>query len=307
MQKLLYRNIRSNVLEEIDTPKKGSWLRVVDPSLEELEKLEKQFNLDSDLLADGIDLYEAPRIEHDEGNLYIYVRFCLPAGEYTSTHPLLIVVMPDMLMTVSRIESDPVTKLIESGKVITTQKLKVVLQILEELNRGYRQHLNGVTRKILGTRSRLQRTIVSNNDILNFIDVEEDLNEFLAALQPYGIVLHALLNGKYMKLHDDDRDLIEDLQLSASELIELTKSRLKTIQNIREAYNTIATNNLNKVFKRLTSIAIFMSIPTIIGGLYGMNVKLPFDNNPNAFWIIMAITFAVTALFVAIFRKKKWL
>jgi magnesium transporter len=307
MQTLHYRNIRSNVLEQIDNPKKGSWLRVIDPSQDELEKLEKQYNLDSDLLADGIDLYEAPRIEHDEGNLYIYVRFCRPLGEYTSTHPLLIVVMPDMLMTVSRIEADPVTKLIESGKVITTQKLKLVLQILEELNRGYRQHLNGVTRKILSTRSRLQRTIVNNNDILNFIDVEEDLNEFLAALQPYGIVLHALLNGKYMKLHDEDEDLIEDLQLSASELIELTKSRLKTIQNIREAYNTIATNNLNKVFKRLTSIAIFMSIPTIIGGIYGMNVKLPFENNPHAFWIIIAFTFAVTALFVVFFRRKKWL
>jgi len=307
MQTLYYRNIRSNVLEEIDNPKKGSWLRVVDPSIEELEKLEKQYNLDSDLLADGIDLYEAPRIEHDEGNLYIYVRFCLPAGEYTSTHPLLIVVMPDMLLTISRIESEPVSKLIESGQVITTQKLKVVLQILEELNKGYRRHLNGVTRKILGTRSRLQRTIVNNNDILNFIDVEEDLNEFLAALQPYGIVLHALLNGKYMKIHGEDEDLIEDLQLSASELIELTKSRLKTIQNIREAYNTIATNNLNKVFKRLTSIAIFMSIPTIIGGLYGMNVKLPLENNDYAFWIIIGFTFAVTAVFVAFFRRKKWL
>ncbi len=110
-----------------------------------------------------------------------------------------------------------------------------------------------------------------------------------------------------MKLHEEDRDLIEDLQLSASELIELTKSRLKTIQNIREAYNTIATNNLNKVFKRLTSIAIFMSIPTIIGGLYGMNVKLPLEDNPNAFWIIIAFTFAVTGLFVAFFRRKKWL
>lgn len=307
MQTLYYRNIRSNVLEEIDNPKKGSWLRVVDPSAEELETLEKKYNLDSDLLADGIDLYEAPRIEHDEGNLYIYVRFCRPAGEYTSTHPLLIVVMPDMLITVSRIESEPITKLVESGAVTTTQKLKLVLQILEELNRGYRQHLNDVTRKILSTRSRLQRTIVNNKDILNFIDVEEDLNEFLAALQPYGIVLHALLNGKYMKLHDEDEDLIEDLQLSASELIELTKSRLKTIQNIREAYNTIATNNLNKVFKRLTSIAIFMSIPTIVGGLYGMNVKLPLENNPNAFWIIIGITFAITALFVVFFRRKKWL
>ena len=105
----------------------------------------------------------------------------------------------------------------------------------------------------------------------------------------------------------NDEDLIEDLQLSASELIELTKSRLKTIQNIREAYNTIATNNLNSVFKRLTSIAIFMAIPTIVGGLYGMNVDLPLATNPNAFWYILVFTFTVMLAFVLFFKRKKWL
>jgi len=307
MQSIYFRNIRSQILENIDSPKRGAWIRVVDPNKEELDRLEKEHKLDANLLADGIDLYEAPRIEHDEGNLYIYVRFSRPTGEFTSTHPLLIVVMPDMLLTVSRIEATPINNLIESGRVVTTQKLKVVLQILEELNKGYRHHLNKVTKNILSTRSRLQRTEISNKDILNFIDVEEDLNEFLAALQPYGIVLHALLNGKYMKLHEEDEDLIEDLQLSASELIELTKSRLKTIQNIREAYNTIATNNLNKVFKRLTSIAIFLAIPTIVGGLYGMNVALPMADNPNAFWIILAIIALTMTLFILYFRKKRWL
>jgi len=307
VQTTYFRNIRSQVLEELDAPKRGSWLRVIDPSKEELKELEKKYKLDSDLLADGIDIYEVPRIEMDEGNLYIYVRYCRPAGESTSTHPLLIVVMPDMLMTVSRIESEPVSKLIESGRSVTTQKLKTMLQILEELNRGYRKHLNTVTRDIVFTRKRLQRKIVSNDDILNFIDVEEDLNEFLAALQPYGIVLHALLNGRYVKLHEEDKDLIEDLQLSASELMELTKSRLKTIQNIREAYNTIATNNLNKVFKRLTSISIFMAIPTIIGGFYGMNVALPFADNPQAFSIVAGFTVFIMTLFVIYFRRKKWL
>ncbi|MFT4532524.1 MAG: magnesium transporter [Candidatus Saccharimonadales bacterium] len=307
MQTNFFRNVRSHILDTIDSPKRGSWVRVVDPSKEDLQKLEKKFDLDVDLLADGIDLYEAPRIEQDNGSLYIYVRFCRPTGQYTSTHPLLIVVMPDMLMTVSRIESEPINNLVESGTVVTTQKLKVVLQILEELNRGYRAHLNGVTKKILSTRSRLQRTIVSNDDILNFIDVEEDLNEFLAALQPYGIVLHALLNGKYMKLHEEDEDLIEDLQLSASELVELTKSRLKTIQNIREAYNTIASNDLNKVFKRLTSIAIFMAIPTIISGFYGMNVVLPLADDPNAFWLVAGLTLVIMIIFILFFRKKKWL
>jgi magnesium transporter len=181
-----------------------------------------------------------------------------------------------------------------------------VLQILEELNTGYRKHLNDVTRKILSTRSRLQRTIVSNDDILNFIDVEEDLNEFLAALQPYGIVLHALLGGRYLRLHEEDEELIEDLQLSASELVELTKSRLKTIQNIREAYNTIATNNLNKVFKRLTSIAIFLSIPTLVGGLYGMNVLLPFQDDNHAFSIVLGIIFVVSLAFFYYFKRKNW-
>lgn len=307
MQTVYYRTIRSQVVEEIDTPKRGAWLRVIDPSKEELDKLEKEFNLEADLLADGVDLYEVPRIEREGDDLYIYVRYCRPVGEYTSTHPLLIVVTPELLITVSRIESDPVTNLINSGNVVTTQKIKLVLQILEELNRGYRRHLNNVTKKILSTRKRLQRTIVNNDDILTFIDVEEDLNEFLAALQPYGIVLHALLNGKYMKLHEEDKDLIEDLQLSAGELIELTKSRLKTIQNIREAYNTIATNNLNKVFKRLTSIAIFMSIPTVVGGLYGMNVLLPFGNDENAFWYILGITTLLMLSFVIFFKRRRWL
>ena len=164
-----------------------------------------------------------------------------------------------------------------------------------------------MTKKILSTRKRLQRTIVSNDDILSFIDIEEDLNEFLAALQPYGLVLQALLKGKYIKLHEKDEDLIEDLQLSASELIELTKSRLKTIQNIREAYSTIATNDLNKVFKRLTSIAIFLAIPTIVGGLYGMNVLLPFATNDNAFWIVLLIIFGLMAAFVYYFKRKRWL
>lgn len=302
-----FRTIRSGEIEQIDTPKRGSWLRVVDPSDEELSELEQKYGLDKDLLRDGIDLYEVPRIEHDDGNLYIYVRFCRPEGEHTSTHPLLIIMTGEMFITVSRIEAEPVINLLNAGTIVTTQKIKSILQILAELNRGYRRHLNGVTRKIIFTRKRLQKTIVNNNDILTFIDVEEDLNEFLAALQPYGIVLQALVNGRYFKLHEEDKDLIEDLQLSASELMELTKSRLKTIQNIREAYNTIATNNLNRVFKRLTSIAIFMSIPTIVGGLYGMNVVLPLADNQNAFWIVLLIIFAITLAFVGYFRFKKWL
>lgn len=307
MQTIYHRTIRDQGVAILDVTKRGSWINITNPNRLELEKLEKEYSLDADLLEDGIDLYEAPRLEREAGTLYIYVRYCRPAGEFTSTHPLLIVITADNLITVSRTPAEPIAKLLENGQIVTTQKVKLVLEILEEINKGYRSHLNSVTKRILSTRNKLHRTVISNTEVLNFIDIEEDLNEFLAALQPYGIVLQALLNGKYMRMHDKDEDLIEDLQLSTNELIELTNSRLKTIQNIREAYTTIATNNLNQIFKRLTSIAIFMTIPTIVGGFFGMNVLLPFESNPYAFWIVSSITLVFMVSFIYYFRKHKWL
>ncbi len=179
-----YRNIRDPKLTILEKFRTGSWLHVTDPSQEELNKLVKDFGFDEDLLDDGVDLYESPRLEHEDKNIYIYTRYCFPDGQYTSTEPLLLIITPNCLVTVARRSPEPINDLIQKVDTITTQKIKLVLLILESVNEGYRRHLNDVTRQILSSRKRLQKTIVNNDDVLKFIDIEEDLNEFLAALQP---------------------------------------------------------------------------------------------------------------------------
>lgn len=307
VQTIYYRSIRQPSLEVIKELKRGSWLHVVNPTRLDIEAMAKKYEFDPDLLDDGIDLYESPRLEHDNGVTYIYVRYCWPESMETSTQPLLIAVTPEFLVTVSRRSPEPIENLVGSDRVITTQKIKLLLQILAQVNQGYRSHLNQITKQVFSSRSRLQRRIVSDADIIKFIDVEEDLNEFMAALQPYGILLKALASGKYFKVHEEDVDLIEDIELSTNELIELSKSRLKTIQNMRDAYSTIAANNLNRIFKRLTSIAIFMAIPTVLSGLFGMNVHLPFESHPQAFWIVTGLIAAVVIGFIFYFRTRRWL
>jgi len=291
----------------IDNAKRGSWLHIVNPDSSELTAIAEQMGFDSDLLSDGIDLYESPRLEHDKGITYIYIRYSWPQSIETSTQPLLIAVTPDLLVTITRRSPDPIERLVASNTVITTQKIKLILQILMQVNSGYRRDLNAISKQIFASRSRLQRKIISNDDIIRFIDIEEDLNEYLGALQPYGILLKALASGRYFNFHEADLDLIEDLELSTSELIELSKSRLKTIQNMRNAYSTIATNNLNKIFKRLTSIAIFLAIPTLIGGLWGMNVPVPFAEHPQGFWINVGIMAIATSAFIGYFSHRRWL
>jgi magnesium transporter len=307
VQTVYYRSIRQPELDSIAEPKRGAWLHVVNPGRKDVEKIAKKYDFDPDLLDDGIDLYESPRLEHENGVTYIYVRYCWPDSMETSTQPLLIAVTPEFLVTIARRNPEPIENLISGNKVITTQKIKLLLQILSEVNAGYRNHLNQITKQVFSSRSRLQKRIVSDADIIKFIDVEEDLNEFLAALQPYSILLKVLASGKYFVVHDEDVDLIEDIELSTNELIELSKSRLKTIQNMRDAYSTIAANNLNRIFKRLTSIAIFLAIPTVISGLFGMNVDLPFASDPRAFWLIVVIIFMAITGFVLFFRSRRWL
>lgn len=302
-----HSSARNRELSAIDKARTGSWISLVAPSAAELETLAKDMRLDIDLLNDAVDIYEAPRIETDEGNVYIYTRYCYPEGKEIATEPLLIVYTHDQLITVMRTDSGVLDRLTSgSTEVLTTQKTKTLMLILEEVNRSYRLHINKVSKKTLQIRAQLRQSELSNRDFVSITEIEEDLNEFLTALQPQATVFNVLLNGKFIRLYEDDKDMIEDLRLGAAELIELAKSRARALSNIRQAYDTIATNNLNQTFKRLTSIAIFFSIPTIIGGLWGMNVAVPLENDPNAFFFVLILIALLMSAVIFIFRKKRW-
>lgn len=299
---------RARNLQAIDKPKVGSWCHVVEPSHGELDQVAEMFNLDRDILQDATDIYEAPRVELDQHATYVFTRYCHPAGQDIATEPLLIIITSNNIVTIMR-KADTVLNMLLEGKteVLTTQKTKTFLHIVDQINRSYRVHLTQVSKRVLQIRSRLRRSEITNFEFVSFLELEEDLNEFLTALQPQSAVLISLKTGRYMKLYADDLDMIEDLMLNTTELIELTKSRLRTLVNIRQAWDTIATNNLNKTFKRLTSIGIFLTIPMIAGGLWGMNVAVPFADNRYAFWIIVALILISTYLTLRLFTKRSWL
>ena len=59
--------------------------------------------------------------------------------------------------------------------------------------------------------------------------------------------------------------------------------------------------------KILTSLTIVLTIPTIIGGLFGMNVKLPFSNREDAFWWIFIITLGLCVFVIRKLKKRNLL
>jgi magnesium transporter len=304
---IYHSTARARTLAVIDEPKAGAWCHVTQPSSEELDYVAGKFGLDRDILDDAVDAYEAPRVEQDNGITYVFLRYCRPEDPDIPTEPIMVAYTPSAIVTVMRTNDNLLEQLFNGTvPILTTQKTKTFLHILEQINRSYRLQLNSISKQILRFRSQLRQSNITNMEIIRFTELEEDVNEYLSALQPQGLVLNALDTGKYMKLYEDDQDLVEDLMLNTSELIELSKSRLRSIVNIRQAYDAIATTNLNRTFRRLTSIAIFLTIPTIIGGLFGMNVPLPLQENNLALPIILTLIAVTMFLFYRYFKRRNW-
>jgi magnesium transporter len=308
MNTIYFSQARNRDLQQLDVARPGSWIVASEPSTEELDQLTAEYGLHRDNLTDAVDIYEAPRIEVEDGAVYIYTRYCYPEGSEIATEPLLIIYTADHLFTIVRKNTTILDRLTEDRlDFVTTQKTKTLLQILGEINRSYEGHVKQVGKQILRLRAQMRQSRLSTREFLGIIELEEDLNEFLSSLQPQALLFGSLLSGKYLRLYEDDRDIIEDIERSTSELIELVRGRLRTLGNMREAYDAIATNDLNAIFKRLTSISIFLTVPTIIVGLWGINDSVPFQHSAHGFLYVIIIMLALTAVFVAIFHRKKWL
>ena len=73
-----------------------------------------------------------------------------------------------------------------------------------------------------------------------------------------------------------------------------------------DARASIISNNLNVRIKALTIITIAIMLPTLVVSIFSMNVHIPMQTNPHAFWIIMAISTACAAILGILWRKQRW-
>ncbi|PLS82036.1 hypothetical protein CYG49_00165, partial [Candidatus Saccharibacteria bacterium] len=154
-------------------------------------------------------------------------------------------------------------------------------------------------------RSRLRTHNVANQDFIDFVLIEDELNEFLSALLPTTAILRRLLLGRHIPLFDQDQDIVEDLLLNNEQSIEGCQSNIKSIVNIREAYSTISSNNLNRSMKILTGATVMIALPNVFFGMYGMNIALPFQEETWAYAAIVLITMLVAITIFLIARIKR--
>lgn len=302
-----FRTLKDSDLKEVGEVRSGVWTHAVAPTDEELTELVSEYALDETIVDDSRDFFEVPRFERSQGATYFFVRFpSREVKEDIETAPLLIVMGESYVLTITPIEVPCFEKFLSGSEVvITTQKTKLFIQLMDSVTRAFENRLIKTRRAVQRDRAKL-RTI-GPREISRLVQYEHELNDMIAAVVPMNDLLKHVTKGNYFQMFNEDVELMEDLMIDNGQLIDSSRTILKTIQNVRGASEAILASNLNVTIKTLTVLTILLTIPTIVASLYGMNVALPLMEHPYAFWLVAVLILTVVSLVVWFFKRINWL
>lgn len=308
MKTIYFKSPQEKELKEISEIRDGCWINIENATKKDLEDLLPLTGLEYIDIDDSLDLYELPRLERHKDITIIFVRNPSINDESQHTEILTIIFSHKYLITISPNKNSTISYLLESmpQKLLANQPTKLLITILLNIAQQFTYEI-----KALRTNVRVHKSDILHIDTPDFVilaKTEETLNFYLSALVADTNVLEAILSTKTIEFHEEDTDLLDDLLITIRQSADNCRTSVANIRSLRDSYQVIFTNNLNKTIKLLTSLTIILTVPTIIASIFGMNVRLPLSHDSVlSFPIILAIIILFSAIVLFIFNWKRWL
>ena len=297
-------------LEQLESVANGSWIKVIDPTAEEIQKL-ADWGVDADYINYSLDLDEMPRIERDDDYTFILIR--IPHRQPDNdipyiTIPLGILIKGNMVVTICRYEKD-IFKVLADGKyrlLKTGKRYRFALYIFLETATRYLTHLREINRITESLEDQLQKS-TRNREVLELLKYQKSLTYFATALRSNEVMMERVQRMQIFNYYEDDQELLEDVLTENQQAIQMTSINTEILSSMMDAFASIISNNLNGVMKALAALTIIVSLPGTVAGFFGMNVMLPLsDANPIAFMVVFGIALTLTAVATYIFYKRDW-
>ncbi len=298
-------------MRRLDEFKDDCWINVVAPDAKEQEELETRFETPPEFLKAAMDEEESSRIDKEDGHTLIiidvpYVDKSNGNIIYT-TMPVSIIMNERYIMTIS-LKDNPVLQEFSEGivkNVNTNHRTQFVLYIMLRMSTRFLQYLKQIDKQSGYLEAQLRKSM-RNRELIQLMDLQKSLVYFQTSLKPDEITLEKILRGRYIKLYDEDQELLEDVLIEIKQAIEMSNIYLSILSGTMDTFASVISNNLNIVMKVLTSITIVMAIPTMIFSFYGMNIGDFSGGLPGAatVWIPLGLALAITLIAGIILYRK---
>lgn len=314
MLKIYQSNAQGSLIETSEI-EHNSLIYLVNPSKDEILQVVMQLNIPKAFFRDSLDKNERPRIEKDKDALLIVLNTPFMAKEDANqnvvpyqTSPIGIIHTENNLIIVSRQQLPILNDLIagQYGMFQSYMKTRISLLLFKAVAESYNQYLTQINKKISELQQKL-KSAYRNHELFGLINLNKSLVFFSTSLSAMTILYKRMMDGHDIKIHAEEKNRLEDILIDIRQAAEITEMRRESLSNLMDAYAAIIHNNLNSVLKMLTTVAIVMIIPTMLGSVFSMNVALPHEEEWITTVVVAGLMLVTVSVLLMLFYKKKYL
>lgn len=302
-------------IQETSTREPESWVYMVNPTEAERLSICEELEIDKDDLIAALDTDEKSRVSVED--TYTLIIVDIPVMEVRHgknefmTIPLGIIQTSECVITVCSQQTNLLIRFIEDKvRDFTTKKqMRFIYQILYSNCVEFQKNLYIIDKRRMEIENRIYKD-TEDADLIALHELESNLVYFSTSLRANGAVLNRLTRYGNIKKYPEDEELMDDIIIENKQAVEMTEVYQNIIDGTRELLSTIINNRMNNIMKYLAAITIVMAIPTIISGVYGMNLAaegMPLSQNPYGFGIICGLILIICIVTLLILKKKKML
>ena len=307
-----FKNI-DGVTTSIEKAENGTWVNIVPPfKQEEFAELADQLEIPLEFLQDSLDIDERSRFEEEDNVKLIVIKTPTENNSFNDsdsfyiTIPICIILTHNQIVTVNSFENGAIQKFLNTfQKRHPDKRNMMVLKIFEKVTQTYIDYLKEINHR----RNILEQRLYEanrNEELLELMRIQKSLVYLVTALRSNELLLMKLERTNMLSLNEDEREILNDLIVDMSQALEMANIYTNILSSTLDAFASIIANNQNVVLKRLAGITIILQFPVLVASMYGMNVPIPFQDQPHAFYIPILFSLIISIVLAWLFVKKKW-
>ena len=287
-----------------------SWINIDSDLIAETSQLYQKYDIDQETIEYALDKNERAHMDYNRENgtvTFIYnVLDMEKEKEYYETIPMTFIVQGPRLVTISNRDNAYIIaqmeRYVDAHESLSTFKL--LFAGLEMISNAYYPIIERLD-KHKDEITRLLRKTTTSKNLYALSDVDTGMVYLASAAKQNRMLLeHIKAHLIYRQFDDVEKEQFDDAMIEARQLVYMTELNSQVLQQLSSSYNNILNNNLNDNLTTLTILEALLAVLAVVTGFFGMNVPLPFTNDPNA-WIYISV--ASFVLWLMLSRILRWI
>ena len=286
-----------------------TWIDLDVDKIKNMEDLSDIYGLDKETIEYALDRNERAHMDYNretETVTFIYNVLDLEKDkEYYEAIPMTFIVERQRMITISNHKNayviDQMSAYLDSHESLSIYKF--LFAGLEIISNAYYPVIEEMD-KSKDEISALLRQTTTKKNLFALSDLETGMVYLTAAAKQNRLLLeHIQGHALYRRFNEVEREQFDDAMIEAHQLVSMTDLISQVLQQLSASYNNILNNNLNDSLTILTIISVLLAVLAVITGFFGMNVPLPFTEEPNA-WIYILMTSLILWVALSQWLKK---